>query len=182
MKDSTNADTEAIDPAEELETGLDSVGIDISTLTTSKRLQAGNQQAFLSAYAYSGTLTAAAKAAGITRTAVFLWKQDDALGFNARFSKAVEAFADELENIAMDRIRNPEGRLGSDILLITMLNAHKPEKYRTGIVVVDEVPKKVAAQHAKWAQEDKEQRDSAPAAVRADNVTQLEQMRTKAKG
>ncbi|MCH8129245.1 MAG: hypothetical protein IIC70_05010, partial [Acidobacteria bacterium] len=81
------------------------------------------------------------------------------------------AFADELENIAMDRIRNPEGRLGSDILLITMLNAHKPEKYRTGIVVVDEVPKAVAAKLAKMAQEDKDQRDSAPAAVRADNVT-----------
>ena len=171
-----DSDTAVNGLAEEL-AGVD---IDYATLPTAKKKQAGNQQAFLSAYAYCGTQTKAAEAAGLSRDVVTLWKQDDALGFNARFSKAVEAFADELENIAMDRIRNPEGRLGSDILLITMLNAHKPEKYRTGIVVVDEVPKAVAAKLAKMAQEDKEQRDSAPAAVRADNVTQLEQMRAKA--
>lgn len=156
---------------------LAGVGIDFNSLEERKKSQAVNQRTYLHAYAYSGTQASAANAAGITVQAVALWKQDDALGFNARFSKAVEAFADELENIAMDRIRNPEGRLGSDILLITMLNAHKPEKYRTGIVVVDETPKAVAAKLAKMAQEDKTERERAPAATRADNITAIEQMR-----
>lgn len=173
-------DTQEYESSGNVSEALEAVGLDFTALGGQKKLQAANQHAFLSAYEFSGTLAASAKAAGVTRQAVWLWKQDDALGFNARFAKVVEAFADELENIAMDRIRKPEGRLGSDILLITMLNAHKPEKYRTGIVVVDETPKAVAAKLAKMAQEDKQEREKALETTRADNITAIEQMRNKA--
>ena len=87
---------------------------------------------------------------------------------------------DHLESIAFHRIRNPEGRIGSHIFLIAMLNAHKPEKYRQNIVVVDETPKAVAAKLAKFAQEDAVERKAGQSvAAKADNITQLEQMRAK---
>ena len=152
-------------------------GVDFHSLTTAEKKQSVNQYLFLQSYSKAGTNTAAAKSVGITVHAVGIWKREDQLGFNARFAKAVEAFADELENIAMARINAPEGNRGGDVLLITMLNAHRPEKYRTGIVVVDETPKAVAAKLAKMAQEDREEREAGPAPSRADNITQLERMR-----
>jgi len=157
--------------------GLRDSGVDLSALDGQKRKQALNQYAFLQSYAINGTITNSAKIVGITPQAVHLWKEQDALGFNARFLKAVEAFADGLEDIAMARIKEPQGNRGSDVLLLAMLNAHKPEKYRTGIVVVDETPKAVAAKLAKMAQEDKETRDQEPPSTRQDNITAIERMR-----
>ncbi len=166
-----------VDDSQTLKEGLEAVGIDYTALGAQKKRQAANQHAFLRAYEFNGTETAAAKAVGITWEAVRLWKRDDSLSFNTRFPKAIEAFANGLEDIAMARIREPQGYRGSDVLLLAMLNAHKPEKYRTGIIVVDETPKAVAAKLAAMARDDKEERESAPAATRADNITAIEKMR-----
>ena len=51
-------------------------------------------------------------------------------GYREKWEHANQQFADSLEKLAFDRIQNPEGNRGSDVLLITMLNAHKPEKYK----------------------------------------------------
>ena len=158
---------------------LESVGLDYHSLPSRKKIQAVNQHTFPKLYVINGTIKKSVEAMGFDQHTVQLWKQDDALGFNARFGRAIEAFADGLEDIAMSRIRAPEGNRGGDVLLITMLNAHKPDKYRTGIVVVDEVPKRVAAKLAKMAQEDAEERESQAPETRADNITQLERMREK---
>ena len=155
-------------------------GIDVSERDTVKNGVLMRQTGFLASFSERGTILKAAAAAGISPMTVHRWTTDDKHGFNARMTAAGGNFLGRLEDMAFERILHPSGRIGSDILMITMLNAHAPEKYRTGIVVVDEVPKAVAAKLAKMAQEDKDQRDQAPAAVRADNVTQLEQMRNKA--
>jgi len=52
------------------------------------------------------------------------------LWYRERFQDAVEDFADSLEALALDRVHHPEGKVGSDILLIALLNANRPTKYR----------------------------------------------------
>jgi len=54
----------------------------------------------------------------------------DTLYFKARLHDARERFADSLEELALDRVRNPEGKVGTDILLLGLLNANRPTKYR----------------------------------------------------
>jgi len=174
-----NGESAAIEETEHetMVQALEAVGVHFHELTIAQKKQAINQHVFLKTFEAAGTNRAAAKSVGITVHAVGIWKREDQLGFNARFNKAVETFADSLEDIAMARIKDPTGNRGSDVLLLAMLNAHKPEKYRTGIVVVDETPKAVAAKLAKMAQEDKETRDQEPQTTRVDNVTAIERMR-----
>ena len=50
----------------------------------------------------------------------------------------MKAFADHLESMALTRIREPQGNRGSDVLLIAMLNAHRPELYRPANAPVGE--------------------------------------------
>lgn len=138
------------------------------------------QTGFLANFCRSGTVLRAAALSGINRETAHQWMRDDVQNFNIRMTAARSSFLDRLEDMAFERILHPNGRIGSDILMITMLNAHAPEKYRTGIVVVDETPRAVAAKLAKMAQEDKQERDQAPAASRQDNITAIEQMRAKA--
>ena len=104
-------------------------GIHIASNAQAKRRPA-LQDAFLVAYAQLGTITAAAEAAGIHRRTHGTWLESDHDGYREKWEHANQQFADSLEKLAFDRIQNPEGNRGSDVLLITMLNAHKPEKYK----------------------------------------------------
>lgn len=154
-------------------------GIDVTASNTVKNNVLMHQTGFLAHFSELGTILKASAASGINRITYQRWTTDDKYGFNARMQAARGNFLERLEDIAFHRILHPDGRnrTGGDILVITMLNAHAPEKYRTGIVVVDETPKAVAAKLAKMAAEDKEERDQAPAATRADNITAIERMR-----
>ena len=91
-----------------------------------KQSMATRQAAFLLAYSTMGTVTGAAKVVQSGRDQVYYWQQRDSLGFNRRFRLAQEAFVDYLEELAFERIANPNhnGRIGSDGLLSHALNAH----------------------------------------------------------
>jgi len=91
---------------------------------------------YLAAYAETGTIKAACTAAQINRSSVTEWRDSDA-AFRRLEVQAVEVFADSLEELAYARIQNPDKGRGSDLLLITLLNAHKPDKYRPKTVVHD---------------------------------------------
>ena len=86
--------------------------------------QAKTKAAFLKAYSAAGFVGAAATAAGVSRTAVYEWKAND-----PDFSKAWERCEDEatsvLEDVALKRAMQK-----SDTLLIFMLKAKRPDKYR----------------------------------------------------
>lgn len=43
---------------------------------------------------------------------------------------AKEEYRESLEDLAMNRLKDPKGNQGSDLLLMAMLNAALPEKYR----------------------------------------------------
>ena len=88
------------------------------------------QEGVLLAYRTCGTVQESCRIAGIDRWSHQHWLQEDALWYRERFADAVEDFADSLEALAVDRVRSPEGKVGSDVLLIALLNANRPAKYR----------------------------------------------------
>ena len=79
-----------------------------------------HQTGFLANYSQVRTIAKAATEAGVHRATVHRWVAGDVLGFQARFQAAKTNFVDHLESIAFHRIRHPEGRIGSDILLIAI--------------------------------------------------------------
>jgi hypothetical protein len=105
-------------------------GIDVEACRPAQKHTLARQQAFLAAYAVTGTDVAAAKAAGINNNTPRRWREGDVFGFRDRFDCVLSAFGDSLEDTMLSRINEPEGNRGSDILLIFALKAAKPEKYR----------------------------------------------------
>jgi hypothetical protein len=109
---------------------MDATIIDLSQLETTEARIWADQEHFLAQYGKCGTIMRAAEATNVSRETVRRWQRADKLGFADRFDSARERFREELEEIAFERLRDPQGNRGSDVLLITMLNAHWPEKYR----------------------------------------------------
>jgi hypothetical protein len=102
----------------------------------------GLQRAYIEAVARNGTLTGACKAARISVHTVYAWRERDET-FVIREHEAREAFADTLEREMVRRgvhgVQQPvfqRGRLVgyvveySDQLLIKLIRAARPEKYR----------------------------------------------------
>jgi hypothetical protein len=107
-----------------------------------------------------GTLTAGAKAAKVSTNTVYLWREDGE--FCVREQQAKESFADQLEQEAVRRawhgnlkpvyqagIRVGFIREYSDTLLIFLLKANRPDKYRERVdfsFKAQEAAKDLAAQ------------------------------------
>lgn len=109
---------------------MDAMTVDLSQLDTTDSRIWTDQEHFLAQYGKCGTIMRAAEATNVSRETVRRWQRANKLGFAERFDLARERFREELEEIAFERLRDPQGNRGSDVLLITMLNAHWPEKYR----------------------------------------------------
>jgi hypothetical protein len=100
------------------------------------------QAAFLTAYSACGNITEAARRAGLHRRRVYDWQEHD-VPFSLAFNIAKEMAGDELEAEAWRRAVEgwdepvyQNGKLAgyirkkSDALLVLLLKAAKPEKYR----------------------------------------------------
>jgi hypothetical protein len=98
--------------------------------------------AFLQALAQGLSIAAAARAADVARSTPYRWRADAA--FSDAFAHAVEAGTDRLEDEALRRavegVDKPVYRNGqlvghvkdmSDSLLLALLAARRPEKFRT---------------------------------------------------
>jgi DNA-binding XRE family transcriptional regulator len=96
---------------------------------TDRLLKETWQPRFLKAYEELGTVTHAATAAGVARSTVYQVEKNDP-EFAAAFEEAREAAADRLERVAIQRAEET-----SDTLLIFLLKALRPEKYRENVRV-----------------------------------------------
>lgn len=118
-----------------------------------------HQDAFLLAFAKLGTISSASHAAQISEyETVRLWLRDNTLGFKERYAIAQLQFAEYLETVALERVETPtnNGRTGSDVLLIAMLNANHPTKWRRDTVVIgSDVAKEMLGELFKLAQRSK---------------------------
>ena len=100
------------------------------------------QQAFLKCLAIHGNVARAVAATNqvmvsgdrrgsLTRQTIYVWLKDPS--FHDQMQEALATFADGLESIAYDRITNPVGNKGSDVLLMFLLNGLKPSTYRQNV-------------------------------------------------
>ena len=95
------------------------------------------QDNVLRAYAKCRTKSIAARMAGVGTSTVFGWIKDDYLGFKSRLEEADQAFTGELELLALERVRQQTPG-HNPTLLITLLNANLPDKYRPNSVIPSE--------------------------------------------
>jgi hypothetical protein len=85
--------------------------------------------AFLLALAEGQSVAAAAHAAGVARCTPYRWRADRA--FAEAWADAIEAGTDRLEDEALRRLVDKStARGGSDTLLMALLAARRPEKFR----------------------------------------------------
>jgi len=92
------------------------------------------QEAVLRGYEALGNLTAACESAGVSRRTAEHWRRVDALGFADRLANAQGGFGDRLEALAWDQVqRMKPGQ--NPTLLICLLNATLPNKYRPAVQV-----------------------------------------------
>lgn len=76
-----------------------------------------------------GSVTAACRAEGVHRSTFYAWRLADP-EFAAQADDAIEAGTDRLEDVAQERAET-----SSDLLLIFLLKARRPGKYRERYVV-----------------------------------------------
>jgi hypothetical protein len=96
----------------------------------------GHQEAFLEAYKRTSRVTHAAKAAGVSIYAVDKWLSRDVYSFKKRMELALRVYCDSIRQIIHDRISNPQGNRGSDVLVMFEAKAAMPELYREEVKVV----------------------------------------------
>jgi len=116
---------------------------------------AARQKAFLEAFPKVGTISGtvkamadAASALGITANMVSLWKRDNTQSFREKFETVQLEFSEYLEDVALTRVINakPNDKMGSDVLLITLLNANNPAKYKRHSNVTDSTGREALAE------------------------------------
>ena len=116
------------------------------SLDVSGRASFQAQERALKAYAQTRSDMAAATVAGVHRTTVLRWKRENYLRYRDRLFDADATFVTSLEKRMWDRIGDPAGNRGSDILLMFALKAHAPELYRELPAMDDETAKETLAQ------------------------------------
>lgn len=97
--------------------------------------QARKKEAFIEGLRKTGTLTGACKYAHVSPHTVYSWEED--ADFFRREREARDVVADRLEETALERALDPADSKGH-ILLIFMLKALRPEKYRESVTVRQE--------------------------------------------
>ena len=117
------------------------------------------QEIFLTALSEWGTLR---KALHLSQLAYDTYKRWHAQDYE--FAKLCEearfAFAEYLEEIALERVLNPDKNRGSDVLLLGLLNANMPKKYRPQVQISDDASKELIHEWRRAAQEVAKQRSA----------------------
>ena len=95
----------------------------------------------------------AIKAAGISSRTYSRWMKEDP-EFRDDIEKARVAFGESMLEVAIDRIKNPDKGKGSDVLLISLLNAYLSHIFRPTAVVGEDTAKELITEWRKAARAD----------------------------
>jgi len=117
------------------------VGPPLDSLNTRQKRSLEKQRLFLEHFAKCGTVLHAAEGAGLERTTIYWWDTHDHLGFKQRWEQARHSYREAAEKLMDERLTDPTGNRGSDILLMFKLKALYPEKYKDAVVVTDDTAK-----------------------------------------
>ena len=113
---------------------------------------AKRKKLWLLAFEEHGTIKASCEVAGIARNTYISWMQHD-LEFVKAYEDMKRSFAESLETIALERVKNPDKGKGSDVLLITLLNSNMPWKYRPQVAMNEDYAKELIFEWRKAAKE-----------------------------
>ena len=99
-----------------------------------------------------GTVRMACKTAEVPHSTYRQWLMDDP-EFSVSIDLARHAFAESLEELALERVKNPEKGKGSDVLLLGLLNANMPHKFRPQLALNEDSAKELITEWRKAAKE-----------------------------
>ena len=120
--------------------------VDSLPLGTKDRNTWDNQESFLSFMGEYGTIKKSCELSGVNAESTRRWRNDNVLGFKERFRLAQDAYGDHLEAMVHERLTNPQGNRGSDVLLMGALNANRPDKWRPNVKITHDVDNELIAQ------------------------------------
>jgi len=110
------------------------------------------QDAFLAAYGECGSLRAACEASGVGRSTVGDW-----------------VTREYLQDLAVSRIKDQKPT-DNPVLLITMLNAHWPEKYRRDSQGASSGMKEIMSEWKRWVKENNRPSKKSPSMTEAEEA------------
>jgi len=93
------------------------------------------QRLFLKTYRDVGTIRKTCEIMNISESIVYKWRKDQA--FQDEFKISRRSFGDLVENMALERVAQQSPN-SSPLLLITLLNGNRPDKYNRKADAVDE--------------------------------------------
>jgi hypothetical protein len=109
------------------------------------------QKLFLQGIRETGTISSALeKAGGIDRSTYKKWLANDP-DFPELYDDAQKEFGERLEGVVIGIVMDPEAVKKNPVLMITMLNAHLPWKYRPTGVVEEDTAREVLKEFRKAA-------------------------------
>ena len=114
-------------------------------LSPSKKRQWRRQTKYLTTYQETRSKTLSATSAGVSYRTTMKWQSSNEFGFTERLEDADFMFCENLEQLALDRVKMQDAK-ANPVLLITLLNANLPQKYRPSVVVTDDAAKDVLSQ------------------------------------
>jgi hypothetical protein len=114
-------------------------------------LSAERKSIFLAAYEEWGTVRKSCEIADIKKATYKAWHVKD-WEFAQAMAEARYSFAESLEDLALERVRNPDKNRGSDVLLIGLLNANMPQKYRPQISMNEDSARELITEWRKASQ------------------------------
>ena len=113
-------------------------GLTLDYAAAEKRRVWNRQETVLAEYRQCGRIGMAARAVGMTRWATNKWTLTDVMGWRDRLKVAHQDWCEDvIETRINDRLADPQGNRGSDILLMFQAKAEMPEKYRETVTIVD---------------------------------------------
>ena len=111
--------------------------VNISDLHEHQHTELSHQIAFLDAYDSIGTMSGAAQATGLSRQTAYKWRASNHFRFKERLEAAHSTFCDMLEDKARELAMGLQPGQNS-LILVTLLNANRPDKYRPNAVIPSE--------------------------------------------
>ena len=112
-----------------------------------------NKKVLLAAVEQYGGNTKAMKAAGISKQTYYNYIKNDP-EFKENLEHAKLAFGESMLELAIDRVKNPEKGKGSDVLLISLLNAYLSHIFKPTTVVGEDTAKELITEWRKAARSD----------------------------
>jgi len=112
-----------------------------------------NKKLLLQAVEEWGGNSKAIKVAGISRATYFRWIKDDP-GFADDLEQSKVAFGEKMLAVAIDRVQNPDKNRGSDVLLISLLNAFLGHIFKPQMVVGEDSARELITEWRKAARQE----------------------------